>query len=115
MGRRWDDRAFPRPFVPYVLDLLSVSPCLRGDSSQGPLGGDRAGEGVRGAREGDQERVARFFDLVAAVMLELLAEQRVVPLQRHFEVVAGALVEGGRALDVREEEGHRAGGKSGSV
>jgi hypothetical protein len=75
-------------------------------SGQRTLDLDRRGEGVAGAAEGDEERVALRVDLLAPVRGEDLPQQPLLVGQQ-FAVPSPAelLEQPGRALDVREQEG----------
>ncbi len=87
-----------------------LRPRLRG---QRPLRRHRARQRIPRAGEGHQEGIARFFRLVPPVPAERAPQQPVVRRQRLFEGIAVLLPQGGRALDVGEEEGDGAGGGEG--
>src|SRR5207248_623838 len=96
--------------------FLSVSPCLRGVNPKSEirirersLGGNGAGHRVARAVEGDQEGIAGFLELVAAVPAELLARKAVMERQRPLEGVSLALPKRRRSLDVGHQERDRAG------
>ena len=63
-------------------------------------------------RERGQQFVADGIDLVPAVPGERGAEELADPPDDHLVVDLGVLLEGRRALDVREEERDRAGGRA---
>ena len=73
------------------------------------LGGTGRGDRIGGARERDEERVALRVHLNAAVPRERVAQHGPV-LRKHVCVLLSDLLQqAGRALDVCEEKGDRAG------
>src|SRR5262249_56173075 len=69
------------------------------------LGREGAGSGVWGRGEGEEERVALRVDLLPARRAERLAQDAALAAEHLGVPVAELLQEGGRALDVREQEG----------
>ncbi len=89
--------------------LSVVGPRMLGEAE---LARDRAGDGVLGAPEGDEERVSLRVDLVAAVLGERLAEDPLVVGERPTVDVASQLFEQLRgSFDVCEQEGDGADGQ----
>jgi hypothetical protein len=84
----------------------AVRPRLRGKGAlRRYCGGDR----VPGARERDEEGIALRVDLVAAELLNCLAEQTRMRRQNIVVPVAELLQQPRRPLDISEEERDRAG------
>ena len=81
-------------------------PCL-----ERPLPCVGGGQGVGGARKGVEERVALRIHLDAAAAAELLPQGAPVLRQHGCVLVAELVQQPRRALDVGEQEGHRAGGQ----
>ena len=72
----------------------------------------RGGDCIAGAGEGEEERVTLGVDLDAAVQLEERRANDAAMLGEQLRVaIAESLQECGRAFDVREDEGDRAGGQ----
>ena len=71
---------------------------------KGPLSRRGGGDGVLGAREGDEEGVALCVDLVAAGLLEGAPQQALVLGEDLAVLVAQLLEQPRRAFDVGEEE-----------
>ena len=85
--------------------VCPVGPLVRGERL---LRRDRGRDGVAGALEAEEERVALRVDLLTATGGELVADQAPV-LREHLGVpVSEPLQELRRAGDVREDEGDRA-------
>ncbi len=70
----------------------------------------RRGQGVAGVGKGGAHGVADDLEHQALVAGDRLQEDCLMPRQGRHHAGRELLVEPGAALDVREEEGHRAGG-----
>jgi hypothetical protein len=90
-----------------------LDPARPGVVTQRALRGDGAADGVAGAREGEEERIALRVDLRPAGVAEVLADEPPVLAGDLGVVVAELLQQLRRALDVRERERDRAGGEAG--
>ncbi len=77
------------------------------------LRGERRREGLGCGGEGGAERVADRLEHVAARVLDGAAHERVVPRQRRAHRGVVRLPQPRAALDIGEQERHRAGGKGG--
>ncbi len=88
-----------------------LGPLRPGVRAESPLSRNRAGDRLRCAREGVEERVALRVDLRAALRAQVLAEEPAVLADDFAVVVAELLEQPRRALDVGEEERDRAAGK----
>jgi hypothetical protein len=76
-----------------------------GMSAEGPLGGERGGDGRLRARKDDEERVALRVDLASACVGDRLPEQPLLVGEQVAVGVAQAFEQTSRAFDVGEEEG----------
>ncbi len=79
--------------------------------SKRPLRGERGGHALRRGVEGGAERVPDNLEHVAAGQLNRLLEQSVMADEGVIHRLGMLLPEPRAALDVREEEGDRAGGQ----
>ena len=99
-------------------DVTGVDAHAHADRMLGERTLDRAGAQHRLARagEGEHERVALLLDLGAVMALEQVADERVVVAEEQAcPLLTQTLQHLRRALDVREDDRHRAGGPGARV